>query len=312
MPKILVVAEIVDGVVSPLTGEAVAAARSLGGEVVVAVVGPNAETLAPQLAFDGVGEIVTVSAPESDRDHEQMVQAVEALVSSVGPNVVLAPFTIRSTAWAAPVAVRRDLAFAPDVVALTAAGEGLTVSRSIYEGRVRADYAFPTDRPVLALVRGSAWAPAESGGSPVTRVLEVPFEPSRVTAGELSRPSGDLDLSRADVVLAVGRGVGSRENVALFADLANRLGASLAASRPVVDAGWLPAVHQVGQTGVTVKPQVYLAFGISGAQQHLAGMQASTLVVAVNSNKEAPIFDFADVGAVEDIHEVAEQLQAIL
>lgn len=312
MSRSLVVSEVVDGVVSPLTAEAVSAAVSLGGEVVLAVVGPDAGSLAEQLAFTGVSEIVTVAAPGSDRDHEQMVQAVEGLVADVAPDVVLAAFTIRSSAWAAALAERLDLAFAPDVVGLAASDDGVTAERSIYDGRVHAEYAFPTDRPVLALVRGSVWAPADPGGSPATRALEVAVTPSRVQAGELRRPSGDVDLTSSDVIIALGRGVKSTEDIAVFTDIARRLGAALGASRPLVDAGWLPAVHQVGQTGVTVKPRVYVAFGISGALQHVAGMQNSKTIVAVNTNPDAPIFGFADVGAVADIHEVAEELQALL
>jgi electron transfer flavoprotein alpha subunit len=121
-----------------------------------------------------------------------------------------------------------------------------------------------------------------------------------------------VDLKRADVVLAVGRGVGAQENIGVFAELAEQLGAVLGASRPLVDAGWLPPAHQVGQTGVTVKPKVYVAFGISGAIQHLAGMQASKTIVAVNTDEAAPIFNVATVGAVADINEVAEQMKLLL
>lgn len=312
MTRSLVVAEIVDGSVSPLTAEAVSAAAALADEVVVAIAGPDAVSLADQVALAGVTEIVTVTVPGTDRDHEQMMQVVEALVAEIAPRVVLAAFTIRSTSWAAAVAARLDLAYAPDVVALSASDDGLTAERSIYDGRVRAEYAFPTDRPVLALIRASAWSPAAPGGAPATRALDLAATPSRVRVGEVRRPSGDVDLTGSDVILAVGRGVGSGENIAAFADIARRMGAGLAASRPVVDAGWLPAVHQVGQTGITVKPKVYLAFGISGALHHLAGMQHSKTIVAVNTNEEAPIFGYADVGAVADIHEVAEQLKALL
>lgn len=312
MTRALVVAEVVDGAVSPVAAEAVSAAVALGGDVVVAIAGPDAGSLADQVALAGVTEVLTVTVPGNDRDHEQMMRVVEALVAEVAPKVVLAAFTIRSAAWAAAVAERLDLAFLPDVVALEAAADGLRAERSIYDGRVRAEYAFPSDRPVLALVRASAWPAAGPGGAPTTRALDLDPSESRVRTGELRRPSGDVDLTGSDVILAVGRGVGSEENVATFADIARRLGATLGASRPIVDAGWLPAVHQVGQTGVTVKPKVYIALGISGALHHLSGMQHSRTIVAVNTNEDAPIFGYADVGAVADIHEVAEQLAALL
>ena len=311
MTRSLVLSEIVDGAVSPVTAEAVAAAVALGGEVVVAVVAAGASGYASQVSFAGVSEIVTVEAPGSDRDHEQTAQVVTALVVDVAPDVVVASFTIRSTSWASAVAHKLDLALAADIVALAVTADGaITATRSIYDSRVHSELAFPAGRPVLALVRGSVWEAAPSAEVVPVRAQEVVLTPSRVRSVELIRPTGDVDLTRSDVIISVGRGVGSEENIAVFADIAAKLGVALGASRPIVDAGWLPPGRQVGQTGVTVKPRVYIALGISGALHHLAGMQASQTIVAVNTDRDAPIFGFADIGAVADILEVAEQLQS--
>ena len=313
MPRSLVVAEIVDGALSAVTTEAITAAVSLGGDVVLAVVAPDPATLLAQAGLVGVSEIVTVTASGTDRDHEQAVQVVTALIADVQPDVVLAGFTIRAASYAAAVAQNLDLALVADAVGLSVdEGGAVTATRSIYDGRVHATVAFPTERPVFALLRASVWAAAEPGAVPSSRRLAVDVTPPRVRSIELARPAGDIDLTRSDVIIAIGRGVGSQENIAVFAEIASKLGVALGASRPIVDAGWLPAVHQVGQTGVTVKPRVYIALGISGALHHIAGMQGSQTIVAVNSDKDAPIFGFADVGAVADIHEVAEQLQSLI
>lgn len=312
MSRTLIVAEVIDGQVSAVTAEVVAAAVSLGGEVVVAVAGPDAAAQAALLSYQGVDVIVTVPVPGSDRDHEQMAQVVTALVADVAPDLVLAAFTIRSTAWAAAAAYQADMGLASDVVAIARGTDGVRVTRSIYDGRVHASFAFAAERPVLALLRPSVWAAAELGATPQTRVLDVVVTPSRVRSVELRRPSDDVDLTNSDVVISVGRGVGSEENIAVFADIARRLGAALGASRPIIDSGWLPSAHQVGQTGVTVRPRVYVALGISGALHHVAGMQNSKTIVAVNIDQDAPIFGFADIGAVADIHQVAEQMQALL
>jgi electron transfer flavoprotein alpha subunit len=313
MARTLVLAEVVDGALAPVTAEAVTAAVELGGDVVLAVTAPKPATLVAQAAYAGVTEIVTVSAAGSDRDHDQAVQVGAALIEDVEPDVVVAAFTIRASSYAGALAHSADLGLVTDVVALRRGDSGGHVAtRSVYDGRVLAEVALASDRPAFVLVRPSVWGPAEGVGTPAVRELAVTVVPSAVRSVELVRPSGEVDLTRANVIFSVGRGVGSEENLAVFADIAAKLGVALGASRPIVDAGWLPAVHQVGQTGVTVKPRVYVAFGISGALHHLAGMQNAQTIVVVNTDRNAPMFGFADVGAVEDIHDVADALNALV
>lgn len=313
MTRSLVLAEVVDGVLAPVTAQAVTAAASLGGDVVLAVITQEPQDLLEAASLVGVTEIVTVAAPGSDRDHEQALAAAAALVADIEPDQVLAGFTIRSSSYAAALGHLLDLGVVTDVIALRRDDSGsLVATRSIYDGRVHAEVELDASRPGLVLVRPSTWEAAEPGGSPSVRSLAVDIREPRVRSVELVRPSGDVDLTRADVIFSVGRGVGGPENVAVFADVAAKFGAALGASRPIVDAGWLPASHQVGQTGTTVKPRLYVAFGISGALHHLAGMQNSQTIVVVNSDKNAPLFGHADVGAVEDIHDVVEQLNLLV
>lgn len=312
MTTTLVLGELVDKVLTDVSREAVTAAAALGGDIVLGLVSPDPSAVVDQLGLAGVTQVVSVAASGSDRDHEQALQAARALVADVQPDLILAGFTIRAAAFAGALAQELDLALAADVVALAPTDGGITATRSIYDGRVRADIAFPTGRPAFVLIRASVWEAASSGPAAPSRSLAVEFAPSRVRAVQLVRPTGDVDLTRSDVILAVGRGVGSQESIPLFAEVAAMLGAGLAASRPLVDAGWLPAAHQVGQTGVTVRPRVYVALGISGALHHLAGIQGAQTIIAVNTDKDAPIFGVADIGAVADIHEVAEQLKVLI
>lgn len=312
MTRSLVLAEVVDGVLAPVTAQAVTAAVGLGGEVVLGLVAQDPQALVPAASLAGVGEIVVVTVPGSDRDHEQALTAAAALVADVAPDQVIAGFTIRSSSFAAALGHALDMGVISDAVDVRRDDSlGLVATRSVYGGRVHAEVVVDGSRPGIVLVRPSTWEPAEPGGSPVVRELEVDIAPSRVRAVEVVRPSGGVDLTRADVIFSIGRGVGSQDNVAVFADVAARLGVALGASRPIVDAGWLPAAHQVGQTGSTVKPRLYVAWGISGALHHIAGMQNSQTIVVVNTDRNAPLFDHAHVGAVEDIHDVIEQLSLL-
>jgi len=166
---------------------------------------------------------------------------------------------------------------------------------------------------VLLLLRPTAWAPAEGAGSAAVSSFASPTGPSRARHVEFveAAASADVDITQADFLLSIGRGIGEKENIDVFRELSEKMGATLSASRPLVDAGWMPASRQVGQSGKTVKPRVYLAFGISGAVQHLAGMTTAGTIVAVNTDPEAAIFNVAHYGAVADLFDVAEELEKL-
>ena len=162
------------------------------------------------------------------------------------------------------------------------------------------------------MLRAATWPPAEGAGSATVSQLAV--EAGRLGPGisTTSKPQvADVDITTADFLLSIGRGVGERENIPRFEELAGKMGATLGVSRPLVDAGWMPASRQVGQSGKTVKPKVYLAFGISGAVQHLAGMKTAGTIIAVNTDPEAAIFNVAHYGATCDLFDVAEELEKL-
>jgi electron transfer flavoprotein alpha subunit len=300
---VLVVAEHRDGALREVTREAVTAARLLNEPVAVVVIGADAALA----AFDGVDELISVPGEEAF-DGDAYRAAVTALIAERRPTAVVAGFTVTSMSWAPAVAAATGAGFASDVVAVEPGG----ATREFYGGKVQGELEFPGAETVVLLVRPAVFAPAADGGAPAATTFAMPGGAGRERHIEYRRPpAAGVDIGAADVVLAIGRGIGERESVAQFEHLAERLGATLAASRPVVDAGWLPAERQVGQSGRTVKPKLYLAFGISGAVQHLAGMKGSTTIAAVNTDADAAIFGVAHYGAVVDLFEVAEELEKL-
>jgi electron transfer flavoprotein alpha subunit len=209
------------------------------------------------------------------------------------------------------LAMKLGLGFASDVFGVRLEGENLVATRAYYGGKVHAEVDFPGKKQVLLLLRPTAWAPAEGTGS--ARVTET-----SVTAQSRARhrefvevAAADVDITTADFLLSIGRGIGDKDAIPDFERLAEKMGAVLSVSRPIVDAGWMPNARQVGQSGKTVKPKVYLALGISGAVQHLAGMKTSGTIIAVNTDPEAAIFNVAHYGAVADLFEVAEELEKL-
>lgn len=316
MNGVLVIADEVGGelrdVTLELIGAAQAAVASARMPVTVAVIAADPEVVAGRAAVAGVDELVLVPT-DAQPTSDTLRRAVSALVAERRPALVLGGFTVNGMAWGPAVAAELGLGFASDVIACAVEDGAVVARREFYAGKVQAELEFPDAETVLLLLRPTLWEPVVQAGQPRRRSFQLPAGQDRVRHRDyLLPPAGDLDIGSADFVLAIGRGIGERENIPTFEALAERLGAVLGCSRPLVDAGWMPASRQVGQSGNTVKPKLYLAFGISGAVQHLAGMKASGTVVAVNSDPEAPIFAVADYGAVADLFDVAYELQALL
>jgi electron transfer flavoprotein alpha subunit len=308
----LIVAEHLRGELRDITLECVSAAQQLGEPVTVCVIGANAEAVAARANVAGVGEIVTVPVDEEEFTSDTYVNAVAAVVGELRPSVVLCGFTVNGMGFAPALAARLDTGFASDVVAVAAEADELVVERELYGAKVRAQLDFPGKDCVVLMLRPTAWAPAEGAGSASIRRLDVQIPPSRSRHVSFEEaPVSDVDITAADFLLSIGRGIGERENIEQFESLAQAMGATLGVSRPLVDAGWMPPSRQVGQSGKTVKPKVYLAFGISGAVQHLAGMKTSGTIIAVNSDPEAAIFGVAHYGATCDLFDVAEELEKL-
>ena len=315
---ILVLAEARRGRLRDVSLELVAAARAAAGasgaRVSVAVIGADAERFAPSLALEGVDELLTVTAPSEHFEAHVWQRALEALIEAERPALVLVGHTIDSLGFAPAVAARLELGFASDVTAISWL-DGLRVKRGAYGDKLQRELSFPAKACTLLTVRPGAFAArAEQAGTVPTRPVHVELDGAAHTEHVAFREvtPGDVDITKADFLLSIGRGVRDADDIPRFERLADRLGAVLSVSRPLVDAGWLSSARQVGQSGKTVKPRVYLAFGISGAVQHLAGMRDADTIIAVNTDAEAPIFAVAHYGALADLFEVADELERAL
>jgi electron transfer flavoprotein alpha subunit len=311
MSGVLVVAESRRGELRDVSLELIGAGGEVkdeaGGRLAVAAIGAGAARHVGDLGAEGVDEVLTVDAPGDDFEAHVHAGALEALIEQERPSLVLLGHTIDSLGFGPAVAARRGLGFASDV---TRVGwdDGLVATRGGYGGKVEVELDFPGKECVLLMLRAGAFPPAEGSGDPPTRAVDAQVEPRTEHLGFRDVETGDVDISEAEFLLSIGRGIEERDALPQFEELADKMGATLSVSRPLVDAGWVPNARQVGQSGKTVKPKVYLALGISGAVQHLAGMQTADTIIAVNTDPEAPIFGVAHYGVVADLFDVADEL----
>jgi electron transfer flavoprotein alpha subunit len=311
MSGILVMAESRRGELREVSLELIGAALTLkdraGGRVAVAIVGADAENHAGALGVAGVDEVLTVAAASENFEAHVHEGALETLIDQESPGLVLLGHTIDSLGFAPAVAAKLGLGFASDVTALSW-DDGPVATRGGYGGKVSVELDFPGKETVMLTLRAGAFEAAEGSGPAETRAVNAAGEPRAEHLGFQEVEAGDVDITTADFLLSVGRGIEDKDALPQFEELADKMGATLSVSRPLVDAGWVSNARQVGQSGKTVKPKVYLALGISGAVQHLAGIQNAETIIAVNTDPEAPIFRVAHYGAVADLFDVADEL----
>ncbi len=312
MSDVLAVAEHRQGELRDVSFELVAAGSELasatGGTLSIAVIGGDVDAFADGLAREGVDTVYTVAEGE-DFNHDVTVQALEQLYAQVEPSVLLMPNSVNGLDYAPAVATALDLPLVTDAVSLAHDGS-LEVTREMYGSKVETTVAVDAER-VAVTIRPGEWDAAVGPGEPAIEAFDVAIDEAAIRTrvqGYEEVAAGDVDISEADVLVSVGRGIEEEENIALIEELADALDATLSASRPIVDSGWLPKNRQVGQSGKTVTPTVYIAIGISGAVQHVAGMKGAETIVAINTDPNAPIFDLADYGIVGDLFEVVPAL----
>jgi electron transfer flavoprotein alpha subunit len=311
MSGVLVIAESRRGELREVSLELIGAALGVkddaGGRLAVAAIGADAAQHADALGAEGVDEVLTVAAPTEHFEAHVHAAALEALIEQEQPTLVVLGHTIDSLGFGPAVAARHGLGFASDVTRLAWDG-GPVATRGGYGGKVEVELDFPGRERVLLMLRAGAFPAAQGSGGAASRAVEVQAEPQTEHLGFRDVETGDVDITKADFLLSIGRGIEDKDALPQFEELADKMGATLSVSRPLVDAGWMPNARQVGQSGKTVKPKVYLALGISGAVQHLAGMQTAETIIAVNTDPEAPIFSVAHYGAVADLFDVADEL----
>ncbi len=314
MSGVLVVMEQRAGAWNKMSFEALAAAQQLAAKLGVgvsaAVVGEGLQGLGGWSSsgkLDGAYAVEHALLKEYTADG--YVAALEQLVKKVSPAYVVFPHTYQVRDFAPALATRFGQVLISDVVAIH---DGPVFVRQLLQGKLNADYRQTGAGPCFVSVQAGSFRAPEGQDTAVAMETFAPvIEAAQIRnkPGELFRESAQtVDLSVAPVIVSVGRGIGEQENIALVEELAAALGAELAASRPICDNGWLPMERQVGSSGQTVSPKLYLAVGISGAIQHLVGMKGSKAVIAINKDENAPIFEVADYGVVGDLFEVVPAL----
>jgi electron transfer flavoprotein alpha subunit len=316
MSGILVILEDRDGRIGRISLEALTAAQALGATlsqpVTAIVIGAQTEALATEAAARHSGKVVRLEHPLlKPYTPDGYSTALEQVIKSESPAFVLFPHTYQVRDFAPALATRLGQVLIGDVVAI---GDGPVFIRQLMQGRLNGTYRHAGNGPCFVSVQAGAFR-ADPAAAPASGATITTFTPTldpaqiRTQAGEPFRGSSQtVDLGSAQLIVAVGRGIKEAGNLPLAQSLAEALGAELAASRPICDNGWLPTERQVGSSGQSVAPRLYLAVGISGAIQHVVGMKASQCIVAINKDPDAPIFEVADYGIVGDLLEVVPAL----
>ncbi len=315
---ILVVAEQREGKLNRVSFETISAAQAISKEtgwpVEVVLAGNNIGALAQDLAGKAVARVYSLEGESlAVYTSDAYVYALKQLIQEKQPKLVLFPHTYQVRDFAPRLALALDRTLISDSIGYKYENGKLLFTRQMFQGKFAADVSFAGDGPWLATIQIGAFRgdQAEAGSAPVENMAAAVAESApRVTPHEVFQEAKQaVDLSQSEVIVAVGRGIKEQKNLALAEELAKALGGEVnAASRPIYDNGWLPLERQIGSSGQTVAPKLYVALGISGAIQHIVGMKGSRTIVAINKDPEAPIFEIADVGVVGNLFDVVPAL----
>ncbi|MEN3339584.1 MAG: electron transfer flavoprotein alpha subunit [Acidobacteriota bacterium] len=315
----LVVAEQRQGRLNRASWEAIAAAQQAGGPLKVIVLGTGGEACAGELAAADVSEVIVVASDAlSEYTADGYVAALAAVIGQEQPSHVFLAHTYQTRDFAPALAARLGRSLVTDVTALRTEGDRPTYVRPVFQGKLSADVEATGPAPHIVTFQIGAFRAdaARRAATPApVRTADVAVDASVIRQkpeAPFKEAKQAVDLSQAERIVAVGRGIKSQEHLKVAESLAQALGAELAASRPICDAGWLPMDRQIGSSGQTVAPKLYVALGISGAIQHLVGMKGARTIVAINKDPEAPIFEIADFGIAGDLFEIVPAIVAEL
>ena len=312
------IAEQREGELRKITYEMVSEGRrladALGQELTTVLLGSNIKEKAAELAKYGADKVIVASDPRLDPyTTDAYVAVISELVKAGDPSILILGASVQGKDLAARLAARLDVGMAQDCTAFGIEDGNLVATRPIYAGKAYAKLAYENSFPQMATARPNVMSTGTPDESRTAEIIDASFSLSDAALKTkvvdiVKDTSGKVDLTEADKIVSGGRGMKGPENYKILEDLADVLGASVGASRSAVDAGWRPHADQVGQTGKVVSPTLYIACGISGAIQHLAGMSTSKVIVAINKDADAPIFQKADYGVVADLFEAVPAL----
>ncbi len=311
--RTLVIAEQKNGKLSNISFELITAAQKIGGDIITACLAENADGLAKELANHTGGKALAISNPSLKYFNDEIYSnIITFLITKYQPQIIIGPATFYGKALFARLAAMNNGAMASEITGIRLDGNNVVITRPAYGGNVIIDISHKEDRLFFITVRPKIFEESrQGGGEVVVETVDSALFNSKASVKEMVVETGQsVNLTEADIIVSAGRGIRGPENIPLVKNLADALGAALGASRAIVDAGWISYSHQVGQTGKTVNPKLYFAVGISGAIQHLVGMQTSKTIVAINRDKDAPIFNIASYGIVGDLFEVIPALAA--
>lgn len=303
---ILILAEHLKGEVADITFEMLGAGRKLADELKaplhVAVIGPGAGAVTAGLGL--ADAVFTVDTPGDEVPAASTVAAaLQGLMAQKQDTLVMVGWTNLAMGVGSVLSARADLPFVNFARALAVAGGAVAVTSQLFGGKILSDVTLADAKGIVGVSSGAF--PADAGRSdkaPTVGAVAVPLEASPIRFVRFIEPeAGDVDITKQDVLVAVGRGIQTQDNISMAEELAEALGGAVCGSRPVVDQGWMAMSRQVGKSGMTVRPRLYLALGISGAPEHVEGMQNSQTIVAVNTDANAPIFDVARYGVCQDV-----------
>lgn len=309
MGDILVITEHLKGEFQDITfemlGKAKELASSSGGQCIAVTFG-NMNGKADEL---GAADSVVSVGGSDDFNPESYAAAVQSVVSAKSPSLVMVGSTSMGMDIANSVATALELPTVSYCMDLSTSSGGFSCTSSMYGGKMNVVTDVSGSSVAMVLAGAFSADAGKSAGSPSVEDFVAESGAGKVRFKQLIEPeTADVDITQSDILVAVGRGIGSKDDIELAEELADILDADLACSRPLVDAGWMSKAHQVGKSGMKVKPKVYIALGISGAPEHIEGMKSSSTIIAINSDKNAPIFDVAHYGMAEDLFDVVEEL----
>ena len=310
--KSLVIIEHKNGVLHRMSREAISGAQKIGGDITALVIGENAESISSELSNFKIEKTIIVNhelVPYYNVDGYKEI--IKQVVNTISPDIIITGHTYQARDFMPRISAALDIPFIPDIVEL----EDSIYIKQVLNSKLNASISSSSDRVLISFKSASFSEEDVIKGSSSSESFDVDLDSSSIKSKSddpFQESASEVDLESAELIVSVGRGIEKEENKSIAFELAEVIGAEVSASRPVVDAGWLPSSRQVGSSGSTVSPKLYLSLGVSGAIQHVVGMKGSKNILAINKDSDAPIFEIADYAVVGDLLEIVPKLIATL